>query len=238
MHCDYKPNGNVQCERVFKHSTNCKALKDHDPDTFRDVTLASKNGSLGAQLEDTVSESSQPGPTTSLCSSESFGAQKGLSLPQLCEAGKKKKEELLKAFQAKVDHIVMWLICVRGLVPNLIDSPEWKELMHTLNGQYHPTSSDTFSDKYIPREAVFVRKNQIMRLKAENNLTLTFDGTTIRKPESFYTAHATTPSRQTYFLDGHEGTNEHHHAQWIKDKLLSVREVILTLIFSQLGFNR
>ena len=88
----------------------------------------------------------------------------------------------------------MWLICVQGLVPNLVDSPEWKELMQKLNGIYKPTSGDTFCDGYIPKEAAFVRNSQINLLKKEENLTLTFDGTTIRRQESFYTAHATTPA--------------------------------------------
>jgi hypothetical protein len=87
----------------------------------------------------------------------------------------------------------MWLICVRGLVPNVLDSPEWKELMNKLNGTYKPSSSDAFRDSFIPQEAVFVQNKQIELLKAEEDLTLTFDGTTIRSNESFYTAHATTP---------------------------------------------
>jgi hypothetical protein len=96
----------------------------------------------------------------------------------------------------------MRLICVRGLVPNVLDSPEWKELMNKLNGTYKPSSSDAFRDSFIPQEAVFVQNKQIELLKAEEDLTLTFDGTTIRSNESFYTAHATTPSRRSYFLDG------------------------------------
>lgn len=119
----------------------------------------------------------------------------------------------------------MRLICVRGLVPNVIDSPEWKELMHKLNGQYKPSSSDMFRDNYIPKEASLVRRKQLDILKREENLTLTFDGTTIRKQESFYTAHATTPSRDTYFFDGHQGTGEHHNKAWIMDKLLQVRDI-------------
>jgi hypothetical protein len=73
-------------------------------------------------------------------------------------AGKKQKVEAQKAYQAKVDHIIMRLICVRGLVPHILDSPEWKELMRTLNGQYHPTSSDLFEQKFIPQEAIYVRE--------------------------------------------------------------------------------
>jgi hypothetical protein len=94
--------------------------------------------------------------------------------------------------------------------------------MLKLNSVYKPSSSDMFRNDFIPKEAAFVRSSQIDLLKKEENLTLTFDRTTIRGQESFYTAHATTPSRETYFLDGHQGTGEHHNAGWIMDKLLKV----------------
>jgi hypothetical protein len=59
-----------------------------------------------------------------------------------------------------------------------------------------------------------------------NNLTLTFDGNTTRKPHSVYTVHATTPSRETYFLDAHEASDERHTTQWVTDKLLkTIRSV-------------
>jgi len=151
-----------------------------------------------------------------------------LDIGQLREVGKKVKDEQRQLYQAKVDHNIMRLICVRGLVPNVIDSPEWKELMCLLNGTYHPTSATTFADKHIPREAVHVREKQIEALRKANNLTLTFDGNTTRKPESLYTAHATTPSRETYFLGGHEGSDEHHTKEWVKDKLLKVRNFLDT----------
>jgi len=73
----------------------------------------------------------------------------------------------------------MCLICVRGLVSNIINSPEWKELMHKLNGQYKPSSSDMFRNNYIPKEASLVCQKQLAILKNKENLILTFDGTTI-----------------------------------------------------------
>ena len=120
----------------------------------------------------------------------------------------------------------MRLICARGLVPHTIDSPEWKEFTGLLNPSYHPTSGDTFADKHIPREAVFVREKQIKLLSAEENLTLTFDGNTTRKPQSIYTVHATTPARVTYFLDGHQGSNERHTQEWVTNKLLKVNYLV------------
>ncbi|KAG2086372.1 ribonuclease H-like domain-containing protein [Suillus cothurnatus] len=140
--------------------------------------------------------------------------------------GKRVKEEARQLFQDKVDHVIMRLICVRGLVPHVIESPEWKELMGLLSDSYHPTSATTFADKHIPREAVYVREKQIKALRMINNLTLTFDGNTTRKPHSVYTAHATTPSRETYFLDAHEASDERHTTQWVTDKLLkTIRSV-------------
>ena len=67
--------------------------------------------------------------------------------------------------------------------------------MYLLNGAYEPTSTDVCAKKHIPYEAVYVRQQQAEILSAIDNLTLTFDGNTTRKPHSIYTAHATTPSR-------------------------------------------
>lgn len=196
-------------------------------DAFQNAVNASLAGSLGAQLEapskpDTyqLPESSKlqatfsdPGPIT---------RQGTLNLTPLRIAGKKARAEDTKKFQNSVDHIIMRLICVRGLVPNVLDSPEWKELMNKLNGMYKPSSSDAFRDTFIPQEAVFVQTKQVELLKTEEDLTLTFDGTTIRSNESFYTAHATTPSRRSFFLDGHEGSGESHNRKWITDNLMKV----------------
>ncbi|KAJ8475312.1 hypothetical protein ONZ45_g15654 [Pleurotus djamor] len=54
----------------------------------------------------------------------------------------------------------------------------------------------------------------------------TFDGTSTKKQSAFYTAHATTPDRVSYLLDGLYGSRERHTSDWIKDKLLAViREI-------------
>lgn len=61
-----------------------------------------------------------------------------------------------KQLQAKLDHHIMKLICVAGLVPRILDSSEWKEFMATANPKYHPTPSDKFEEEIIPNEAAFV----------------------------------------------------------------------------------
>lgn len=203
----------------MKHAVVCKALQEHHSDLWAEAVEASAHGSLGAKLDEasvaTKKSSEQPPP-------KKLKGQASLDIVSLRESGKTAKEEARRRYQDKVDHIIMRLICVRGFVPNVIDSPEWKELMGVLNSSYHPTSADAFADKHIPREAAYIRQRQIEELRLVNNLTLTFDGTTTRKPHSVYTVHATTPSRKTYFLGAHEGSDERHTADWVENKLLKV----------------
>lgn len=230
--CDHRRRGNAQLDRILKHSIGCKYLRGSNQPIWQEAINASRDGSLGARIErgDESHETESVGasdaqangpPPKKLKRQGTLDSELGVYRAM----GKKEKEEHRKLFQAKVDHVIMRLICVRGLIPHIVDSSEWKELMGLLNGIYHPTPSDAFSDKHIPSEAVFVREKQIKILQGINNLTLTFDGNTTRKPHSIYTVHATTPSRVTYFLDGHEGSSERHTQEWVTNKLLYVSYV-------------
>ncbi|KAF8153914.1 hypothetical protein B0H34DRAFT_799839 [Crassisporium funariophilum] len=187
-HCNKYPNDNMLkkwvidvvkgAEKVYNtHQIN--HLKEHNFDAFQDAVSSSLAGSLGAQLEaseSSKSSSSQPSklPNSNLqamFSDTGLVTRQGtLNLAPLQAAGKKAKAKDTKKFQNSVDHIIMRLICVRGLVPNILDSREWKELMNKLNDVYKPSSSDVFRDKYIPQEAVFVRNIQMELLKNKENL--------------------------------------------------------------------
>ena len=154
-----------------------------------------------------------------------------LNVKQLREASKKEKERAQQLYQDRVDHAIMKLICVHSVVPKVIDFPEWKGLMNLLNPAYIPTSADTFHNKHIPHEAVHVHHKQIEVLCWSSNLTLTFDGNSVRKQQgSIYMAHTTTPSQETSFLNGHTGSgDEHKTTEWIKEKLLKVHLLKSTL---------
>jgi hypothetical protein len=123
--------GNAQLDRVLKHATTCKYLQVNDVDLWKEALEESGQGSLGAQMDEELGlEPPLKKPK-----------QGKLDLGSLRQTGQKNKEEQLQLYQNKVDHVIMRLICVRGLVPNIVDSDEWKELMNLLNGAYKPTSA-------------------------------------------------------------------------------------------------
>jgi hypothetical protein len=222
--CDFVRQGNASLARCLKHAISCKFLEKSHPKAFEAAGKAAGECSLGATLEAAAeTESSAIGaPSGNTSKRQKMDGQSTLNVNQIREAGKQKKAELHELWQNKVDHVIMRLVCVRGLVPHILDTDEWKELVHLLNPVYHPTSSSTFEDKIIPKEAAFVRQKQLEILRNSENLVLTFDGTSIRNPASFYTAHASTPDRRSFFLDAHVGSDERHTAEWISQNLIKV----------------
>lgn len=150
-----------------------------------------------------------------------------LNLTPFRQAGKRKKQDDNENLQWDVNLHILKLICVRGLIPAILDSLEWKEFVNAFNSSYILTSSSTFTHNFIPKEAVSVRDEQIKQLKKLDNLTLTFDRTNTWKPHSIYTVHATTPDRKTYFLEGYEESGARHTAEWIKSKIMKVCTMLI-----------
>lgn len=226
--CQHVRKGNPQEARVLKHASCCPFLPSALKQEAADV---SRNSSLGARLQQDPPKASQEqfrldSPLSSGDSEPSAKKvkdQSKLDLTPFRQATKRKHDTERQDMQKKVDHAILKLICVQGLVPNILDQPEWKEFMNILNPDYHATSSTMFTDDYIPKEAAFVRAEKLTKLKAQENLTLTFDGTNTRKPHSIYTVHATTPSCDTFFLDGYEDSAARHNTKWVKDKILKAR---------------
>ncbi|KAF9497418.1 hypothetical protein BDN71DRAFT_1494751 [Pleurotus eryngii] len=221
--CGLRRSGNMQMSRILRHASTCSKLEGYDSTLRKAAVNASSDSSLGAKATGADKTNRELGSMK-----PSQGRSKDrLDITPFIEAGKRSRREADAQFQNSVNLLIVRLICSCGLVPNLIDMSEWRQLMTLLGGgRYHPTSMNTFVDKHIPHEAAHVCKEQISILSQSENLTLTFDGTSNRLQESFYTAHATTPLRQSYLLHGHQGSDEHHTSEWIKDKLLiTVREV-------------
>lgn len=125
----------------------------------------------------------------------------------------------------------MLVLCVCGVPPNVIDTPQWKNLMNVLNPAYKPTSAEIFVNKWIPKEAAWVRKKQNEILKKSANITLSFDGGSTRQ-DSVALVHATPgDTRESFFIDGHVSNRERHTAEWYADRLKEVRiSALITLL--------
>jgi hypothetical protein len=160
---------------------HCKFLSDKLKVLAEDTVA---NMSLGAKLERLgLLAAATPNPSphdqsskvaASRSESNDMHVKKLLGLPSKFEidvtaAGK-------QALQIRVNHCITKLICVNSLVPNILDSENWAELMAILNPHYKVTPAEEFTSKLIPTEAARVRQLMTVRLQGEHNLTLTFDG--------------------------------------------------------------
>ncbi|CDO74690.1 hypothetical protein BN946_scf184960.g4 [Trametes cinnabarina] len=257
--CHYRALGNASEARVFRHAATCEHLRDSHPEIFYAIVNTQKNGSLGARISESYDGESglyldirtaltfAKGPAVSGLGDSSSAtnaatATKGPMQKKLKVGGtldafvgkgvKERKKAERAALQEKVDHTIMHLICVRGLVPSIIDSNEWKELMQILNPDYKPSSCEKFTKEFIPKEAAFVRGQELKEIQRHENITITFDGNNTRR-DSIYFVHATTPERKHYFIGGYVGTTERHTVAWVKSKLINIWQSINTIGISR-----
>lgn len=121
------------------------------------------------------------------------------------------------------EHQMVLLICCEGLVPRVLKSTHWKNFVHALNPKFAFPSADKFTRLLIPAEVAHVREKQEALLKTQRNMTMTFDGGSIRKRQSTYTIHVTTADRDVYFLSGEDGTRQKHNIAWVCSILDKVR---------------
>jgi hypothetical protein len=140
--------------------------------------------------------------------------QSGIFAP-FFDAGRKVQHNAL-------NHAIVRLICAAALPPAIADRPEFKKIFELTVPSYTPPSSSKLSNSLIPSEASFVRGKQLEFLKAQTHLTISFDGATIRRPQSIYTVHIWTPDRRVFLVEGHEASGESHTAEHILELLCTV----------------
>jgi hypothetical protein len=160
--CLFLRAGNPQKNRILPHVADCQFLSD-ELKAFAGDTAA--NMSLGAKLKlgpgqtPVAPSGSQDGkgsrvPTEYDTGSKTAGTRKLLAVPSKLEVDVTATGK--KVMQEKIDHSIMKLICVNGLVPNFLDSKNWAELMLLLNHRYKVTCAEEFTTKIIPNKAAHV----------------------------------------------------------------------------------
>ncbi|KAJ7780625.1 ribonuclease H-like domain-containing protein [Mycena maculata] len=235
--CFHRREGRRTYAEVLTHALRCDHLRQQYPEARREAENEHARAALGAeQEEDKNPESSEGRPVGR--PKKIYGAEKGqlpLDSASFRDAGQKKTMQERDVWQRKADHLLMLLICKRGLVPNLLDSDDWVTFVNHLNPAYVATGSKKFAKEYIPQEAALVKQRTKLALQKSRDLTFTTDGTGTRRGDQFYTSHASTPSRDVYFLGGHFGTKESHDAEWIKSGVLEKMEDVGTELWAAIG---
>jgi hypothetical protein len=127
-----------------------------------------------------------------------------------------------KAVKDRADFALLLFLCCNCLPPCVVDSQQFKNLVKALHPWYKAPHSSTIADNLVPTEATRVRGLQIAYLKTCRDLTISFDGGKIRRPQSVYTVNVTTPDRRSFLVEGDDTSNLSHIGKYNAELLEEV----------------
>ncbi|KIM91523.1 hypothetical protein PILCRDRAFT_83731 [Piloderma croceum F 1598] len=107
-----------------------------------------------------------------------------------------------------------------------VDSIQFKNLVKVLHPWYKALHSSTITDNLVPTEANCVQVLQIAYLKTCRDLTISFDGRKIRRPQSVYTINVTTPDRHSFLVEGDNASHLSHTGNYNAELLEETIEEI------------
>ncbi|KAJ3859091.1 ribonuclease H-like domain-containing protein [Lentinula novae-zelandiae] len=207
--CNFKRIGNADQAHILTHAKQCR----HLPRNLKVIASdAAADSGLGVNVKKGGPVASGNAVPKSASVSTPSSSQSKLTHDFTAQGKKGVADE--------INYRIMQLICCDGIPPHILDSPRWKNLMEYCcrngpNCTYTPVSSSLMATSIIPNEASLVQKLTLEQLRNEWNLTVTFDGGSIRKPQSVYTTHITTEDRITYFWNGNEASDRSHDAEYV-----------------------
>ncbi|KAG2344902.1 hypothetical protein BDR05DRAFT_998906 [Suillus weaverae] len=234
--CRYSLAAPANRKRLLKHAASCHRL----PITLHcEVTKLLASESLGAQVEKLeaargeVLQTTNPSPMAYQDVESTTASVVGVvvehSKSRLEVECNKVGREYLKAW---LDLAIVKLICAAAIPPTLVDYVEWKEIFLIANKAYHPSSGNLIADKHIPGEAAHVRILSIEFLKTRFNLTISYDGSTMKRPQSAYMVHFTTPDGCSFLIEGEESSDTSHTGEHIAHMLLNAMDLVSCFCFS------
>ncbi|QRV97932.1 hypothetical protein RhiJN_25951 [Ceratobasidium sp. AG-Ba] len=138
-----------------------------------------------------------------------------------------------KAKQVRFDLAVVNFASAAQLAPNKLDLPEFHAMIALGGSLVKPKSSSYIARCQIPMESARLRRGYVKKLKGCTHLTISFDGGTARRPQSFTTLHVTTPrARVAYLIKGVEVSGTSHTGQYYFDAAKKILEEIGPHLFS------
>ncbi|QRV82866.1 hypothetical protein RhiJN_10882 [Ceratobasidium sp. AG-Ba] len=116
-----------------------------------------------------------------------------------------------KAKQLRFDLALVKFAAAAQLAPNKLDLPEFHTLISLAGSFIIPKSSSHIAHSQIPMESARLRREHVGKLRSISHLTISFDGGTARRPQSFTTIHITTPkTRVAYLMNAVEASGVSH----------------------------
>lgn len=202
--CKHLRVGNRQLSRILSHAMGCSHLSPELKDFANDTAIHQHAPGLKVNPKKIQTDTENQGAPH-----KKVRKIQGTLTDITVTTGKIK-------YQDEVDLAIVQLFATSGIPATILDSPHWKKFVEVATrSKCNPPSSTKLAAKLIPAEAALVRKYQTDFLRTCTNLTLTFDGGSTRKPSSVYTIHITTAERETFFMEGHDATNERHTAEYL-----------------------
>ncbi|QRV99077.1 hypothetical protein RhiJN_27096 [Ceratobasidium sp. AG-Ba] len=138
-----------------------------------------------------------------------------------------------KARQLRFDLALVKFTAAAQLAPNKLDLPEFHSLISVAGAFISPKSSSHIAHSHIPMESARLRREHVSRLRTISHLTISFDGGTARRPQSFTTIHVTTPKTRTaYLMNAVEASGISHTGEYYFDEAHKVIQEIGASMFS------
>lgn len=125
----------------------------------------------------------------------------------------------ISALKDQLDFDVLKFICIGGIPPTKVDLTEWKTMWKHRNPDYEPATSAVLTESQILNEAAHIEDLQLQHLCTCDNLTLTFDGNTMKMPQSVYTIYVIMPVRRVFLVEGDESSEVSHTGAKIHEVL-------------------
>ncbi|KAJ6603174.1 hypothetical protein B0H10DRAFT_2440556 [Mycena sp. CBHHK59/15] len=169
-----------------------------------------KEQALLSNAENSLSSKVEAASTSGTSSADAFAGFR--------RAGAEEKAKARENHITKTNLLVLELLCDASL------PPDWL------------ITRNSVGFTYIPAEAARVTALSLANLKKCYNLTLGYDGGTVKKGQSIYTFHVTTPdTREPHFVHGDVASGLSHTAEHLKTIILSIIKKIGAEHFAAIG---
>ncbi|TEB22252.1 hypothetical protein FA13DRAFT_1799116 [Coprinellus micaceus] len=203
--------------RVFPHSKSCCFLTAEQRKLAAQHSASSAPSALVAADEASASKVQQPEPLTTSSSNSSVSSTTStLTSDTFFGTGGRKQ------IHNQLDFAILRLVCAAGLSGNLVDRQEWKAIFTIATPTYSPASRSKLMDSQIQSEHSRVKELQYELLRKEKNISISYDGGSLKGGQSVYTIHATLPDGRVFFLHGENGQGVSHTGVWLAGVVLGV----------------